>query len=67
MDEKTVSTGKSWEEDTLWILGFLFSYFLFSIIVSFVFFREEKMQLLWGMGITGVILIGGELIKRELK
>lgn len=53
--------------DILWILGFLFSYFLFSTIISFVFFDQQNNQMLWGMGITLVILGVGELIKRGLK
>lgn len=67
MSAKTVFQIKGWEENALWILGFLFSYFLFSTVISLVFFRDEEMAFLWGMGVTMLVLAGGEFIKRRLK
>lgn len=66
MYQHDTTFGRAWREDVLWVLGFLFSYFLFSAIVSFVFWRDQSVPLLCGMGMTFIILLGGELIKRRL-
>lgn len=52
-------------ENTGWIAGFLFSYFLFSTVLYFIFFHRESY--LAAMLVTGTVLLVGETVRRWLK
>lgn len=52
-------------ENISWIAGFLFSYFLFSTVLYFVFFHRESY--LSAMLVTGGVFLLGEVIRRWLK
>lgn len=52
-------------ENIGWITGFLFSYFLFSTVLYFVFFHRESY--LSAMSMTGSVFLMGELVRRWLK
>lgn len=48
-----------------WVAGFLFSYFLFSTVLYFIFFHRESYLL--AMLVAGSVLVFGEGIKKWLQ